>query len=105
MNICWATMDYGCTFQKIKTYDYRDESQYAPGQPYTTKWKLTPQKQLLSHFLGFEAGHKKTKLRQAIGCIMTGQNLSKDISYLKEYKSVKDHNPDAILSQKYSGTL
>jgi hypothetical protein len=35
--------------------------------------KLTPQKQLI---LGFEAGHKK-KGWQAIGCIMTGQNLQK----------------------------
>jgi hypothetical protein len=36
-----ATMDYGCTFQKNKTYDYRTkESQYAPGQPYTTKWEI-----------------------------------------------------------------
>jgi hypothetical protein len=31
---------------------------------------------------------------------MTGQNLSKDISYLKEYKSVKDHNPRRYIVPK-----
>jgi hypothetical protein len=32
---------------KNKNLRLQNESQYAPGQPYTTKWELTPQK---AHF-------------------------------------------------------
>jgi hypothetical protein len=87
-----ATMNYtDAHFQKIKTLRLQNESQYAPGKSYTTKWEIDTTKVSLFSFSGFEAGHKKS-------LATTGSRLyydrtkpfKKDIQYLKEYKSVKE---------------
>jgi hypothetical protein len=87
-----ATMDYtDAHFQKINALRLQNESQYAPGKPYTIKWEIDTTKVSPFSFLGFEAGHKKSEAT-------TGRRLyydrtkpfKKDIPYLKEYKSVKE---------------
>jgi hypothetical protein len=35
-----ATMDYTMHISKNKNLRLQNESQYAPGQPYTTKWEI-----------------------------------------------------------------
>ncbi|MGO4819337.1 M14 family metallopeptidase [Flavobacterium sp. W22_SRS_FP1] len=87
-----ATMDYtDANFQKIKNLRLQNESQYAAGKPYTMKWEIDSTKVTPFSFLGFQAGYKKSEAT-------TGNRLyydrnkpfKKDISYLKEYKSVKE---------------
>jgi hypothetical protein len=86
-----ATMDFTDTnFKKIKELRSQNESQYTPGKSYTIKWEIDTTKATPFSFLGFEAGHKKSEAT-------TGDRFyydrtkpfRKDISYLKEYKSVK----------------
>jgi hypothetical protein len=98
-----ATVDYtDAHFQEIKDLRLQNESQYAAGKSYTIKWEIDTTKVTPFPFLGFEAEHKKSEAT-------TGDRLyydrtkpfKKDISYLKEYKSVKEITiPNAYIIPK-----
>jgi hypothetical protein len=94
-----ATYDYmmatiavtDVNYKKIKAMRLENESLYKPKKSYTLKWEIDTTKATPFSFLGYEAGHKKSDAT-------TGDRLfydrtkpfKKDISYLKEYKSVKE---------------
>ncbi|KFF15634.1 M14 family metallopeptidase [Flavobacterium hydatis] len=87
-----STIDFtDANYKKIKEVRLKNEAQYAPKKPYTIKWEIDSTKMTTFSFLGYEASHKKSEAT-------TGDRLfydrtkpyKKDISYIKEFKSVKD---------------
>lgn len=94
-------------YQKIKQMRLQNEKQYAPKNTYPIKWEIDTAKVSKFSFLGFEAGYKKVKLLQVIGCIMTGLDptrktfaILKSISPLKKLPYLK-----RILFQERFGIL
>lgn len=75
---------------KIKQMRLQNQEQYAPKKSYTIKWEIDTSKVTSFSFLGFKAGHKKSEVTNGNRLFYDrSKPFTKDIPYLKEYKSVK----------------
>ncbi|SEG38431.1 M14 family metallopeptidase [Flavobacterium urumqiense] len=87
-----SAIDYtDANFQKIKDLRLKNEEQYQPKKSYTIKWEIDSTKKTTFLFLGYEAIYKKSDVTSGNRLFYDRKKpYKKDISYIKEFKSVKE---------------
>jgi len=78
-------------YQKIKQLRLKNEEQFQPNKSYTIKWEIDSTKTTSFSFLGYEARYKKSEVTSGNRLFYDRTKpFKKDITYLKEFKSVKE---------------